>query len=142
MGRRASSFRLTQCESDSRPTATGYCAAHLPAGPQSDEIIDLLRTGVAIQAQWIGRRPGPLARLVRRLAGEHKGMSFEQLLTWLHVESQKREHLGESASCVESVNRAWQLVTYHNDAKIRVQVGFAHVGNLLSAARKEIHGSP
>ncbi len=142
MGRRASSFRLTQCESDSRATATGYCAAHLPSGPQRDEIIDLLRTGVAIQAQWIGRRPGPLARLVRRLAGEYPDMSFDQLLNLLHIESMKREHLGESASCVESVNRSWELVTYHDDTKARVQVGFAHVRNLLSAARKQIHGSP
>lgn len=140
MGKRASSFRLTPGASDSRPTATGYCAAHLPPGSQRDEIIDLVRTGAAIQAQWIGRRPGALSMCVRNIVRWDRDLdvTFDRLLSLLRIESMKREHEGEGASCIESVNRGSETVVYH-DHRGRHHVGFSHLRNLLTDARKEIH---
>lgn len=128
-------------------TATGTAALHLPDGPERDEILGLLRLGVAFNKQHSGKKPGALSRLVLDCA--RRGgppYSFAQLLYELQYEAASRQQHGERASPVEKLDRAFQLVTIHLPKQGRRQIDFRIIRNHLTKAKKiikkEIHPNP
>ena len=109
---------------------------HLPAGPERDEILGLIRLGAHFKAQQVGKRPGLLARLVldcARRAGPP--YSFAQLLDELALEAARRALHGEQASPVEKVDRVWQLATIHLPKHGGVPVPFKTLQNHLTTAK-------
>ena len=115
--------------------ATGALAQYVPAGPEQDELLGLVRIGIKIKRQQVGRRPGKLSRLIldcTRRAGPP--YTFARLLDELSKEAARRELYGAKASPIEKIDRIWDLVTIHT--KRREQVTFATVRNHLTAAKK------
>ena len=53
-------------------TATGALVQYVPEGPERDELLGLLRIGMAFRAQQRGRRPGFLTGYVRALVAEER----------------------------------------------------------------------
>ena len=126
--------------------ATGALVRFVPEGPERDEILSLIRLGEQFRAQQVGKRPGPLARLVldcARRAGPQ--WSFAAVLDQLELEAARREINGERASPVEKLDRIFELVTLHMK-RGRVQVPFASLRRHLTAAkiilRAEIRAVP
>ena len=120
-------------------TATGMLVSFVPDGPQRDELLGLVRIGIKFDRQHIGKRPGALSRLVLNTARDAgPPYSFESLLDGLERLAARREIHGETASCVERVDRVWCLMTIHLPKKGRVQVSFGTVRNHLSAAKKSL----
>ena len=118
-------------------TATGYAAQHLPPGPQCDEIMVTLRVGLKFQQQQHGRRPGFLHRYIAGIvASTAAPATFDGLLEELELEATRRATDGEAAP-IETVNRVWELVTYHRPRRGRLQVAFGTLRNYFTAARKE-----
>lgn len=110
--------------------------AHIPASPQRDELIGLVRMGHKFKQQHRGKRPGALSRLVldcaRRAGPPH---TFEQLLEEMELAAVRRELHGERASPIEKIDRVWQLATCHLQ-RGRVQVPFGTLRNHLTDAKK------
>lgn len=128
-------------------TAAGTAALHLPPGPERDEILRLVRIGIAFNDQHAGKKPGALHKLVLECA--RRGgppYSFEQLLVELGLEAVRRDLYGECASPVEKVDRAMNLVTVHLPKQGERQIDFRIIRNHLTKAKKiikkEIPSSP
>jgi hypothetical protein len=114
----------------------GKVAAHMPAGPDRDEILELVRIGLAFRRQHGGRRPGFLHRyvagVVERLGPD---VTFDALVEELQVEAARR---GEGARVpVEQVSRSFETITFHDPRKGRKQIAFGTLRNLLTKARAE-----
>lgn len=120
-------------------SATGYAAQHLPPGPERDECLGLIRAGVTFTAQQNGRKPGFLHCFLLALAGRLEGdLSFNGLLLELRVEARKRELLGEETSPVEKVDEAFEVLTYHEPRRGRIQMPFGTLRNKWTEVRKKI----
>ena len=116
---------------------------YVPAGPQRDEILELVRIGTKFrQQQHAGRRPGYLHRyiasLVERL--DKSSVTFECLLEELEMEAARRNLGADDAALtpVEIVNRVWELMTYHHPKRGRLQVAFGTLRNHFTAAKKQL----
>ncbi|MDZ4202790.1 MAG: hypothetical protein U1C96_11675 [Gallionella sp.] len=111
--------------------------AHVPASPQRDDLISVIRIGIKFKHQHGGKKPGALSRLVldcaRRAGPPH---SFEQLIAEMELSAARRELYGECASPIEKIDRVWQLATIHLPKRGRVQVPFGTVRNHLTSAKK------
>ena len=125
-------------------SVTSYLISHLPEGPERDEVLDIVRLGLKFRGQHTGRRPGPIARLVRDCASRSgPPYTFDKLLEEIEIEAARRALHGERASMVERVDRVWQLATIHLSRRGPVQVSFGTLRNHLTRAKKildaEIH---
>lgn len=132
---------MTKKRQKHRPgfTATGTAAQYLPPGDETDEIMRLIRLGVAFRAQHGGKRPGPLANLILDCAKRAGApYSFPRLLDELELDAARRELHGVAGSPIEKVDRVWQLLTVHLPKRGRVQVPFGTIQNHLTAARKSL----
>lgn len=121
-------------------TTTGAAAEHLPAdGPERDEILGLVRLGLRFRAQQDGRRPGFMRRYLIDLARKlEPPMTFERLLLQLAFEAQRRAFLGAAESPIEKIDRAADLVTYHDPKHGRLQVTFKTLRNHWTAVKKNL----
>jgi hypothetical protein len=115
----------------------GNLVDNLPEGPERDELLELVRIGLTFRAQQVGRRPGPLARLVQTCA-QRAGTpcTFDQLLEELEREAARRTLQGEKASPVEKVDRIWQQAIIHLPKRGRAHIPFGTLRNHLTKARK------
>jgi hypothetical protein len=115
---------------------TGRLVQLLPPGPELDEMLGLVRLGVAFRSQQRGRRPGFLHRhIADAVQGLPAHATFESLLEELELQAVRRDR-GEDAMPVEKVNRVWQLVTYHCPRKGRQQVTFKTLRNIFTSCKK------
>lgn len=121
-------------------TCTGDAAMHLPPdGPVRDELLGLVRLGLAIEAQHTGRKPGFLHNYLTGLAGCMGGdLSFNRLLLELRLAAKKRALLGENISPIENVDESFELLTYHDRRRGRIQMPFSTLRNKWSKVRKKI----
>jgi hypothetical protein len=123
---------------DTCPAIDNLVAA-MPAGPALDEILALVRIGLTFKSQQCGRRPGFLAKEIRCAAlriGEP--VTFERILVELENAAVRRDRDGEAASPFESVNRVWELVTYHHPRRGRIQVTFKTIRNKVTICKKNV----
>lgn len=120
-------------------TATGTLARYVPAGADRDRLLGLVRIGTRFAQQHTGRRPGFLhGYIVATLARMASPVTFEQLLDELETEAARR-NLGancKAGSPVESVNRVWEVVTYHDPKCGRQQVPFGTLRNKFTFAKR------
>jgi len=109
---------------------------YIPAGPKRDELLGLVRIGIRFRDQQTGRRPGFLHRyIVDTVASMEQLWTFDALLAALELEAMRR-----SEDCdvpIEHVSRAFELLTYHDPKKGRLQVTFGRLRNIFTDAKRE-----
>ena len=118
--------------------ATGLLVELIPApSAQRDELLLLVRLGVKFQQQHGGRGRGFLFKTIkesaRRVGPPYR---FEQVLEDLESAAIRRSRESEAASPIEKVDRVWELLTYHDPRKGRMQRTFKHARNLLTDCKK------
>lgn len=123
------------------PDATGRLVACLATGtPASDrdELLVLIRLGVKFRAQHTGKKPGFLACYLADLAKRINGpLTFDSLLLELRYQARVREVQGAAASPVEKVDAQWELLTYHDPRRGRLQMPFGTLRNHLTTLKKD-----
>lgn len=117
---------------------TGLLDTLLPADCQErDELLGLVRIGVAFKTQHHGRRPGFLHQYISSIVERMEApVTFEKMLEELELEAARRNLHGEEGKPVEIVNRVWALVVYHHPTKGRQQVTFKTLKNILTFCKK------
>lgn len=119
-------------------SVTGYVFENLPEGPERDEALGLIRLGFKIAAQHNGKNPGFLARYLADLAKRINGpLTFESLLLELRYQARVREVQGENASPIESVDVSFELLTFHDPRRGRLQMPFGTLRNHLTTIKKD-----
>jgi len=117
-------------------TPTGTLLRYIPAGPKRDELLGLVRVGIRFTEQQRGRRPGFLHRyIVGIVGGIARPCTFDALLVALELEAMRRAEDGGVPT--EHVSRAFELLTYHDPKKGRLQVTFGRLRNILTDAKRE-----
>lgn len=123
------------------PDATGRLVACMATGTTAtdrEELLLLVRLGVKIRAQHNGKKPGFLACYLTDLAKRINGpLTFESLLLELRYQARVREVQGENASPIESVNVSFELLTYHDPRRGRLQMPFGTLRNHLTTLKKD-----
>jgi hypothetical protein len=107
--------------------ATGTVVAALPAGPAREEILGLVRLGLAFRARHGGRRPGPLRRHVEATVARLPERTFEALLLELELDAVRHQVRGETP--ILRVDRVEEVLRYL-DGEREVEVTFGHLRNL------------
>lgn len=111
-----------------------YLEELLPASPERDEVLSVVRLGLSFQQQQrIGKRPGFLKGYLLKLLPTIEGtVTFDRLLAELELEAARRDMYGAEASPVEKVDRLWELVTLWHPKGGRQQLTFKTIRNKLS----------
>jgi len=117
-----------------------YLEELLPASPERDEVLSVVRLGLSFQQQQrIGKRPGFLkGYLLKLLPTIEAPVTFDRLLAELELEAARREMYGTEASPIEKVDRVWQIVTYHHPKTGRQQLTFKSIMNKLSWCKSNL----
>lgn len=118
--------------------ATGRLVAFVPAGPERDELLVLVRLGQAFRRQQqAGRRPGFLHRYVAAIV-ERLGprVTFDELVAELQVEAGRRL-AGDERVPLEEASRSWEVIKFHDPRRGRIEVTFGRLRNLLTEIRRE-----
>lgn len=121
-------------------SATGYLFDNLPAGPERDLALGLVRIGLAFKTQQRGRRPDCLTKYITGLVQQLPQSTLTGLLERLDVEAARRDKFGERSSPVEKLDRVWHLLTWHHPRRGRIHVPFGTLKKKLTAAKKTIKG--
>lgn len=133
------------CADKLRPliTTTGAAAQWLPADAIGEELLGLVRIGLAFRSQHRGRRPGFAAQLVCAAAARiPQPPTFAALLEELESMAVRRAmYRAYADNPVEKVDRIWGLVTIHDPKQGRVQVAFKTLQNHLTNCRKPSPGA-
>jgi hypothetical protein len=118
---------------DKYADVTGRLYSLLPEGPERDELLGFARMGVLWKRQHVGRRPGFLQNYVQGVV-DRLGVkpTFPELLDELELEAARRNLHGERASPIEQVNRVWELITFHDPKKGRLQRTYKTFANKLA----------
>lgn len=119
-------------------SCTGYLYENLPDSPERDEALGLVRFGLQFKQQHCGRRRGYLFNSLVNLSRQIKPLTFEKLLDELAYQSRRRELLGEKASPFEKVDRDFELLTFHDPKKGRIQMPFGTLRNYFTNIKKEL----
>ena len=118
--------------------ATGTLVSYVPAGSERDELLGLVRVGIRFAGNHGGSQRGFLHRHVVGLVRDMPGpVTFESLIVALEREAFE----GEGRQPTQRVSRALEEVTYQDPTRGSRKVSFGWLGNILTAAKKEIHGS-
>jgi hypothetical protein len=131
--------------SDRAAPVLARLAELLPPGAERDEVLELVRIGLAFRAHQAGRHPGFLYRHVAQIV-ERLGprVTFDSLVSELQLEASRRDEGG--AEPVERCSRSSEVVTYHDPRHGRRHARFGTLRNLLTRAKREarlkiqIHG--
>lgn len=118
-------------------TATGCLVQYVPAGPDRDVLLGLVRIGVRFRAQQCGRRPGFLNRYIVRIVQEMAPpVTFANLLTELDLAAARREASEGRGEPIERVSRTWEQLTFHDPQRGRQQITFGRLRNIFTDAKK------
>jgi hypothetical protein len=117
-----------------------YLEELLPASPERDEVLSVVRLGLSFQQQQrTGKRPGFLKGYLLKLLPTIEGaVTFDRLLAELELEAARREMYETEASPIEKVDRVWQIVTYHHPKTGRQQLTFKSIMNKLSWCKSNL----
>ena len=108
---------------------TRYVENALPPSPEREELLGLVRLGLAFQKQHVGRRPGALKQYLLQLVKKMDGaITFEKVLDELELEAVRRER-GAAVNPIEKIDRVWELVTFHHPQKGRQKLTFKTIKN-------------
>ena len=109
----------------------------IPEGPKRDELLGLVRIGIIFsQQQHAGRRPGFLHRYVAGIVARMAPpVTFERLIEALELAATRRN--GGDETPIEHCSRAFELLTYHDPRKGRLQVTFGRLRNIFTEAKRE-----
>lgn len=119
---------------------TGYVAAHLPPGAETETVLRIIRLGVKFDRRE-GRQPGFLHKYIAGIVAQiPQKPTFEKLLTALELEAVRRDR-GEK-SPVEHVSRSFEFVRYHDPRHGEKEITFGTLRGYLTAAKKENSGLP
>lgn len=120
--------------------ATGFAAQYLPPGAETDDVMRLLRQGVAFDRRE-GKRPGFLHRYIVGIVAQiPQKPTFERLLTALELEAVRRDR-GEK-SPIERVSRSFEIIKFYHPKKGELEIPFTTLRGYLTAAKKENSGLP
>lgn len=117
-------------------SATGCVARCVPEGPERDELIQIVRLGVAFKQQHRGRRHGFLTLYI---AGVVSGMTapvtFERLIATLEIAAARRNE-GTANNPIEHCSRTWELLKICDPRRGSMQVTFGRLRNIFTDAKK------
>lgn len=117
---------------------TGYCAAHLPAGAETDGVMRLLRLGAKFDRR-MGKQPGYLHHYLVGMVGGMDGRpSFEKLLDELTLAAQRRDCSDGRHEPIERVSRSMEVLIYHDPIYGEKEIDFCTLRNRLTAAKKAL----
>lgn len=115
--------------------ATGALVRFVPEGPEHDELLMLVRTGITFKRNHVGRRPGFLHRYIAGIVASMAAPTFERLLEALELAATRRN--GGHENPIEHCSRSFSLLTYHDPRHGRKQVTLARVRNIFTEAKRE-----
>jgi hypothetical protein len=118
-------------------TPTGTLVRCIPAGLERDELLGLVRIGIKFAAQQhAGRRPGFLHRYVAGVVASMTApVTFERLIVELELAAARRNGGGETP--IEQCSRSFELLTYHDPGRGRLQVSFGRLRNIFTESKRE-----
>lgn len=121
--------------------ATGRLVRFVPASPERDELLLLVRAGIPFARQHhTGGHPGFLRSYITGIVARMKPpVTFNQLLHELTLDEKKRNSsdTGKSLPPIIYVNWVWEVVTYDHPRRGEVQTTFGNIRNILSKAKKD-----
>ena len=121
-----------------QPSATGYAAEHLPAGAHTDQILGLIRLGVAFKKHHIGRRRGYLHHYIDGIVARMKTpVTFDRLLAELEMEAVRRSADDGERIPIERVSRSFEIVKLHDPKHGEQQITFGRLKNILTESKRE-----
>lgn len=109
---------------------TEILAAALPAGYEREQLMELVTIGAAFRDQQRGRRPGFLRRYVEATVSTLTERTFDALLVELELQAMRRNVLGAKSSPIERVDRAFEIVTWHDPRHGERQTSFKRFRNI------------
>lgn len=123
-------------------TATGALVRYVPAGPDRERLLPLVRLGVRFSMRR-PRGPGFLQAYVDAIVPQLGRASFEALLLELELHAMKRARWGAAASPIERVDRTAARLTLHDPRRGRVDIAFSTLRNCLTGAKQKspVNGS-
>lgn len=101
-----------------------------------EELIDLANVAIPFKAQQVGKRPEAFSRFLIDIVKDMPKPTFNNVLYELELAAIRRDKEGEQSSCIEKIDRIWQLVTYHHPKRGRLQMPFSTLRNKLTLAKK------
>jgi hypothetical protein len=108
------------------------------AMPGDTELLELVKLGLRFKKNQFGGKPRYFSKYLVSIVKDIQKPTFKNILYQLELESARRGLHGEKASPVEKVDRIWELVTYHDPKKGRVQMPFGTLRNHLTKAKKKL----
>lgn len=116
--------------------AAAKLVAYVPAGRDRDDLLRLLRLGVAFARQHVGRRRGFLHRYVAQMVGElGPSVTFEDLVAALQLAAARRDQ--DDQAPIEHVSRSFEVVKYCDPRRGLREVTFSTLRNVLTNAKAE-----
>ena len=115
-------------------SCTGYAARHLPPGPETDEIIGMVRVVVAWRNSQSGRRPGPVHNYLLEVADKLSPcLSFDALVIELRI----RVLRGDDADMIlDDVDTGAETVRWCEPGKDCHTMPFSTLQNKWSKVRQ------
>jgi hypothetical protein len=118
-------------------TATGYAYEHLPRGKRRDEVLVLIRVGLKFKQQQAGRKPDYFSHFLAALVPTLSRPAFAALLDALELQAARRDLYGTAVSPIEKVDRVFEMLTYHDPRRGRLQITLATLRNRFTSAKKK-----
>ena len=103
------------------------------------QLIELSKLAISFKNQQVVKRPETFSRFLTSIVKHMPNPTFNNVLYQLELAAIKREQEGEQASCIEKLDRIWQLVTWHHPKRGRLQMPFKTLRNKLTQAKKNKH---
>lgn len=121
-------------------TTTGYLFDNLPAGPERDQALGLVRVGLKFQAQQSGRKSDSITRYLASLARGLPKCSISALLEKLETESFRHDYGAGACACTR-VNRIHETVTFWHPKRGETEISFPSLIVKLSRLKKSSFGT-
>lgn len=107
------------------------------------ELIDLANAAIPFKEQQKkGKRPEAFRRYIESLVKKMDRPTFLGLIFELELAALRRAENGENCEPIESVNRIWETVIFHDKKKGRIQKPFGTVKNCLTRIKKNLSQHP
>lgn len=116
-------------------SATGYLFDNLPDGPERDELLGLIRVGLAFRGQQCGRKPDQITNYIADLVSKLSKPTNAALLERLESASTKHDY-GANEVAVVLVNRVFEVVQFHHPRRGTVEISFKRLQNVMTIAKK------
>jgi hypothetical protein len=113
-------------------TATGCLSLYVHDAEDLEKLLGIVRLGVAIKAQHVGRRPGFLRCYLQQVFEDmHGDVTFERFIDRLE------NSILEPGSPIEIVKRKFLFLTYFHPKEGRKECTFKTLENYLSSFKNK-----